>query len=313
MTRMNPLSLQQAKDIIEYVTRTTKPRWQEFAADQTWERIDEIFIQRGYEQLGLEMGTLYRVLQEQQMHLISDLGQILGPDEFNKSYKRDYAGSFDALFYGELIRGVRGERGRRFAAALREFILGKRGKTGGAIFMEMWRLLQACAYLVEHHQASFQQCMLDRFDRFKKEHDIAASGFLSMNLEEWDLFKNTKPWLHLTGIGPNVFDFIFGDLQGVVFNDQSYKLDSANEYFLNVTGISKLIGPELNKDTVRNFLAKLSSSIAYTIREINKGIYTYCSETESENFGFCRKPQKCQLCKVENICERQFLLKQEMS
>lgn len=47
--------------------------------------------------------------------------------------------------------------------------------------------------------------------------------------------------------------------------------------------------------------------LPFSLREINKGIYTYCSKTESENYGFCRNQNKCKMCNVQNICEMNLI------
>jgi len=51
--------------------------------------------------------------------------------------------------------------------------------------------------------------------------------------------------------------------------------------------------------------------------EINKGIYSYCSKTalnevkegvytgDPENHGYCY-PHRCSVCKVNEICEKNF-------
>lgn len=132
--------------------------------------------------------------------------------------------------------------------------------------------------------------------------DIKDSEFLNASEVQWQNFlKAVKPWKHLKGIGVNVFDFIIGDLEEAQFAKDSYKFDSANGHFLKVTGISSLIIP-LGREAVIDFMKSLK--LSYDLREINKGIYTYCSLTEAENFGYCRSPQKCQECNVKDICSR---------
>jgi hypothetical protein len=39
-------------------------------------------------------------------------------------------------------------------------------------------------------------------------------------------------------------------------------------------------------------------------REINKGVYTYFSMTEAENFGFYHDAVKCKECGVNIFCEK---------
>ena len=98
-----------------------------------------------------------------------------------------------------------------------------------------------------------------------------------------------------------MFDFIFGDIVEAQFARDSYKFDSANEHFLTVTGIASLISP-LQRGTAIQFMR--SMELPYSLREINKGIYTYCSLTEAENYGYCRRASKCNQCAALDICER---------
>ena len=112
-----------------------------------------------------------------------------------------------------------------------------------------------------------------------------------------------KPWKELYGIGENVFDFIIGDTTEADFVENAYKLDSANEHFLKISGLHKIIG-NLERERIINFLGDLN--LPYPLRQINKGIYTYCSDTEKENYGFCRGTWKCNDCEISGICEKNF-------
>ena len=94
-----------------------------------------------------------------------------------------------------------------------------------------------------------------------------------------------------------------GDIIEAKFAKNSYKLDKANLRFLTVTGIFKLLN-KLDRENVINFLKGLG--LPYTLREINKGIYTYCSKTEAKNFGFCYDKERCKECEINNICEKNF-------
>jgi hypothetical protein len=143
---------------------------------------------------------------------------------------------------------------------------------------------------------------MSEYRRFKQHPRLSETEFLSIKDEEWLSFlESAKPWKHLRGIGVNVFDFIIGDVVEAQFARDSYKFDSANEYFLTVTGIASLIMP-LERGTVIDFMRSLR--LPYTLREINKGVYTYCSLTEAENYGYCRSFWKCQECNVKDICNR---------
>jgi hypothetical protein len=163
-------------------------------------------------------------------------------------------------------------------------------------------MLQACSYLHRAHQGSFAKYLLAAFARSTGSTRIADAELLNTASEQWLAFLSAaKPWRPLPGIGPNVFDFIVGDLVEARFARDSYKFDSANEHFLTVTGIRTLLA-RVDRPTVIAFLQTLD--LPYGLREINKGLYTYCSMTEAKNFGFCRNPRKCQECGVRTICAR---------
>ena len=133
------------------------------------------------------------------------------------------------------------------------------------------------------------------------ENNFPDRQFLDISDEDWHvLLDEVKPWRPLYGIGQNVFDFIFGDIVEARFVNDSHKFDSANQHFCRVTGIDDLIRPFDHDNTIQ-FLKKLG--LPYTLREINKGIYTYCSKTEEVNFGFCRSKKKCFDCEVGNLCK----------
>ena len=167
-------------------------------------------------------------------------------------------------------------------------------------------MLACCNYLKEYYNGSFSFFIKKKFHEFVSSSNIVNIEFLSMDEELWNTFKKVKkPWKELYGIGENVFDFIMGDIIEAEFIKNSYKLDSANIYFFKVTGIIKLLNNDLTRENVINFLKELK--LTYTLREINKGIYTYCSETESENFGFCRNIQKCAYCGINSICEKHII------
>lgn len=61
---------------------------------------------------------------------------------------------------------------------------------------------------------------------------------------------------------------------------------------------------ELTHDNVINILKDLN--LIYSLREINKGLYAYCSKLHCSGYCFCRNPAKCQECKVPDICEKNF-------
>lgn len=102
----------------------------------------------------------------------------------------------------------------------------------------------------------------------------------------------------------NVFDYIMGDVLELGFVKNSYKLDSANKRFLTITGIFDCYSEDLNHDEVINFLRELN--LPYSLREINKGLYAYCSKLTCDKYCFCRNPQKCDECNVNKICKQDF-------
>lgn len=89
-----------------------------------------------------------------------------------------------------------------------------------------------------------------------------------------------------------------GDVEELRFVINSYKLDSANEHFLKVTGLFDL---PMDRDKVTKYLKELN--LHYTLREINKGLYSYCAEGVEE-FRFCYSEEKCNDCGINDICEK---------
>lgn len=123
-----------------------------------------------------------------------------------------------------------------------------------------------------------------------------------MSPEDWQKFvEKAQPYKEIQGVGLNVFDFLMGDLEDARFAKDCFKFDSANQHFLSVTGVSDLIVP-FDRDGVIRFIRSLN--LPFTLRETNRGIYTYSSETESKRYGFCRSSFKCQVCGVKSICLR---------
>jgi len=163
-------------------------------------------------------------------------------------------------------------------------------------------MLQACAYLKETANGDFSRLVISRYGDFAKKPNATVEDFLNIPVSEWERFLEVfKPWTGIKGIGPNVWDFIFGDIVEAKFAIHSYKFDSANQHFLTVTGLSRFITP-FDKENAGIFISGLN--LPYTLREINKGIYTYCSKTEKGNFGFCWDREKCESCAVKNVCEK---------
>ena len=291
-----------AESIIRNAVESTKPRWSQY--DQTWKNIDLIFILHGYEQQGFQIFKMRPVLEDLKILSIDRLGNILLKYPHNRKYDRKFAGSLNSEFYLELQKGIYSEEGKLFVEAIRIFLNKKIGNPGRIFWKLLYQILQACSYLKQNYSSSFAKYIISKFASFDNKLNISEIDFLNITVTEWELFlTKVKPWKELMGIGPNVFDFIIGDISEANFVKNSYKFDSSNQYFFNVTGIDKLIVP-FDRETTITFLKNLD--LTFCLREINKGIYTFCSKTESTNYGFCREPYKCKMCKVENICNMNF-------
>ena len=161
-------------------------------------------------------------------------------------------------------------------------------------------MLICCNYLKNIYNGSFSYYLKSKFADFKGITDISDEKFRNISVNEWEEFlKKEKPWEELYGVSFNVFDFIMGDVVELKFVINSYKLDSANEHFLQVTGLLK--APLYRNDVIK-YLKQLG--LHYTLREINKGLYSYCADTVKE-YQFCHK-EKCTICGINNICEKNF-------
>lgn len=291
-----------AREIIENAVESTKPRWSQYG--ESWQNIDIAFIMRGYEQQGFQFFKMKPVLEDLKILSIDSLGtiQLKYPDK--RSYHRQFAGSMTSEFYKDLQKGICGREGQLFAESVRTFLDQKMGSPGRTFWKLLYQMLQACTYLKRHYSSSFAKYVIAKYASYARKQNISDNDFLNMSVSEWENFLiKAKPWSELMGIGPNVFDFILGDTIEAQFVVNSFKFDSANQHFFEVTGISRLIIP-FDRDTTAIFLKTLG--LPYTLREINKGVYTYCSKTESANYGFCRDLHKCKDCKVEPICEKKF-------
>lgn len=288
----------EAKKIIEYVVKKTQSRWREYQIH--WKDIDEVFIQRGYEQGGFEAWKFAELLKEHGISTIEKIGQILNNYKGDTRYNQSVAGSYYSPFYEDMKNGVYGIEGEKFYKCVKEF----KGNRGFKFWKLLWYLLVCCNYLKNNYQSSFSYFLKKKYAEFKNKQIVSDEEFLRISCDDWEEFTcHTKPWKELSGIGENIFDFLVSDIVEANFAKDTYKLDSANIHFLKITGIYKLIC-KLEQKEVKRFLKKLS--LPFTLREINKGIYTYCSKTEETYFGFCRKMEKCNQCEVNNICEKNF-------
>jgi hypothetical protein len=289
-----------AKRIIENAVAATEPRWRQYA--ETWRDIDRIFIRRGYEQQGFRFFQFVPFLSDRGIFSVDVLGSLLNGPRVSVSYDPAYAKELTSPFYQELRAGRFGPIGLLFEEAVRLFKRQDPRSCGRFYWKLLWQMLRACSYLRHHHHGSFARYLLTSFKGYVGCRSLSDSEFLNTSDEQWLAFLSTvKPWSPLPGIGVNVFDFIIGDLVEARFAKDSYKFDSANEHFLTVTGIRALLSP-FDRPTVIAFLRALD--LTYALREINKGVYTYCSATESDNYGYCRSLWKCQGCKVADICAR---------
>jgi hypothetical protein len=289
------LDPENAKKIVCNAVETTRPIWE--AYDEHWSEIDRIFLIRAYEQGGFETWKFAKLLYFNSIFSIEKIGSILDGYTGARKYVREFAGSVDSLFYKDLKAGIYGFEGEKFYKSAKEF----KGKFGSGYWMQLWRMLVCCHDLKNKYQSSFSFYLKTKYGEFKNR-KISNEDFHNISIEEWEEFKKVKkPWNELYGIGINVFDFIVGDVGELKFVRDSFKLDSSNEYFIEVTGIYK--GP-CQRAPVKNFFKSLN--LPYKLREINTGIFLYCSEAAKKDFGFCRNPHKCLECSANEICEKNF-------
>ena len=291
------MNKENARKIILNAVNTTKPTWSKW--DVHWENIDEIFLSRAYDQLGFDNWLFVDFLNKYNMYSIEKIGSILDGTKFERKYNRELAGSLNSPFYQDMKNGTYATEGKGFYKSVEEFNGGK----GAAYFKLLWYMLEACNYIKVNHNASFSDYLKSQYADYKNIKNISEDKFFKISVKEWEEFKqHKKPWNELYGVGPNVFDYIMGDIVELKFVKDSYKLDSANEMFLEKTGIIK--SSELNQTNAVKFLSDLN--LPYTLREINKGLYTYCSKLHCDKYCFCRNPLKCQECNVNDICEKNF-------
>lgn len=303
LTRIN------ARKIILNAVETTEPTWKQYSTK--WNDIDYLFIQRGYEQGGFNTSKFSELLIKEKIFAINKIGSILDHFQYNRMYNRDFAGNYKSSFYKDLKNGKAGKEGTGFYNSVKNF----KGKKGSHYYQLLWWMLVCCNDLKHKYDVSFSNFLKIKYSQFDGN-PIEDYEFLNISQDEWKSFKESKPWDELLGIGQNVFDFLMGDLVDNDGNDMefvkdSYKLDDSNIRFLRVTRICK----EPDHDKVVYFL--MSLELPYTIRQINKGIYSYCSKTALEevekgvyqgdpkNHGFCH-PDKCDECNVKDICEQDF-------
>jgi len=299
------LDKEKAAKIIDYVVTTTKPLWEKWI-HLSYKNLDDIFLSRAFEQGGFQANIFYEILKDKAIGSISAVGRIMQNYSGSLKYKRDEAGGLDKQFYQELRMGKYGEEGVKFFKSVEEFLKNRKGLPGMNFWRLIWYMLVDCNYLRKNYQSSFKHYLKSKYCQFKKIDYISDADFCGLSEEEWQKFvRETKPWRELSGVGPNVFDYIVRDIDEFRFNRDTYKLDSANDHFFRVTGIAALVNLN-DRDSVIEFLKGLKLSHPYKIKEINTGIYAYCSRTEKKNFGFCLDKARCQECGVNEYCEKKF-------
>ena len=297
------MNKEKAERLIDFVVTETKPRWSEWIYE-SYSNLDEIFISRGYEQGGFAASIFLDLLKEKMIGTIKELGSILESYKGEEKYSRHEKGSLENPFYCDLKGGLYNINGRKFYKCVDDFLNKSLGNPGGWFWVKLWQMLICCRHLKEDYRSSFKFYLKKKYCEFKNIPNISDRDFCNIDSDDWERFKEeAPPWEELYGIGENVFDFIVGDIKELKFSENSFKLDAANMHFLNVTGISKLLRIQ-SRDSIIRFLKELNLKHQYSVREINTGIYTYCSETEEENYGFCRDRKKCEECGINEICEK---------
>jgi len=289
-----------ARKVIQNAVDFTRPRWSQY--DISWKNIDIEFIMRGYEQQGFQLFKTRPILENLSLLSIDCLGTILQNGPYKIKYDRQFAGSLTSQFYKGLQKGLYGIEGKKLFVTISTILNQKDIKFGSTFWKLIYFLLQTCHFLKQNYSSSFAKYLLTKYSSFTHKPDLTEPAFLNISEVEWHIFlEKAKPWQELKGIGQNIFDFIMGDVIEAPFARNSYKFDDSNKHFLRVTGISQLIIP-FDRETTATFIKNLD--LSYSLRQINKGKYTYCSETEGENYGFCRRFHKCQNCNVFSICDK---------
>jgi hypothetical protein len=297
------VNIKKAEAIIDYVVLTTKPLWERWI-NLSYADLDEIFLQSAYEQGGFAATAFYMLMGEEGIASIEDVGLILKDYKGEKKYSRVEKGSLENAFYKDLKTGLYDQNGKAFYKCVHRFLGEKWGNPGSKFWSNLWHMLICCRHLKQHYNSSFKYYLRKRYSDYRGISLLSDDDFCNISNNEWEAFKkDVFPWDELYGIGENVFDYLVRNIKEFKFSADSFKLDSANMRFFNVTGISHLFDYE-NRESILKFLKGLKLQNNYTLREINTGIYSYCSDTERKNFGFCQKPERCIDCGVNSICEK---------
>jgi len=298
------MTIQNAKEIIFNAVTTTKPRWQTFVV--RWKDADRIFLLRAYEQGGFEAYKFVELLDQEGIGSIQEVGKILESAQgLSKSYSRPFAGALDSPFWVEMSQGKHGVNGRKLAHCVRRFLSEKPGKPGAFFWRQVWNMMNACAFFNRVSSGSFAEYLKRKLAEACGRTSISDAEFVSVPSDTWRLFvERCKPYKDIMGVGENVFDFLMGDFDEAKFARDCFKFDASNSHFLKVTGISDLIVP-FDRDHTIAFIRSLD--LPYTLREVNRGIYAYSSETEAKHYGFCRSSAKCAMCGVKTLCDKRLL------
>lgn len=300
------MTINNSKLIINHAVVTTKSRWQTFVV--RWKDADRIFLLRAYEQGGFEAYKFVELLDQEGIGSIQEVGKILGAAQgLSKSYSRPLAGSLDAPFWIDMAQGKYGVNGKKFARAVERFLREKPGKPGAFFWRQVWNMMNACAFFNRVSSGSFSEYLKRKLADACGRTTISDAEFINVPSDTWRLFvERCKPYKDILGVGENVFDFLMGDFDEANFARDCFKFDASNSHFLKVTGISDLIVP-FDRDHTIAFIRSLD--LPFTLREINRGIYAFSSETEAKLYGFCRSSAKCAVCGVKMICGKRLLPK----
>jgi len=294
-----------AEEIINYVVSKTEPLWNQWI-NLSYSNLDEIFMKSAYEQGGFAAWAFYDLLISEGINSINDLGNILELYKGEKKYLRIEKGSLESPFYLDLKAGLYGVYGKKFYNCADKFLNEKLGNPGAFFWVKLWQMLVCCRDLKQNYHSSFKYYLKKKYSDFINIPVVSDNDFYNVDNNNWERFKKEAcPWDELYGIGDNVFDYLVRNIEEFKFNRDAFKLDSANIHFFNVTGIAKLFDIN-NKVSLIKFLKGLKLEKNYNLKEINTGIYSYCSETEREKFGFCRSKEKCVECGVNSICKKNF-------
>ena len=192
-----------AKKIISHIVEVTRDRWEEYIYE--WDKIDEVFLVRAYEQMGFESWKFFELLSKYGINSIDSLGRILEKMPLNcpKAYDREFAGSLNSPFYKQLRDGAFGLEGKKFYETVKEF-LNSCAKKGVKFWNLLWDMLRTCYKRRKEYRASFRFFLLKKYSEFKGSNlsTISDDLFLKMSYKDYASFKKSmRPWDELYGVG----------------------------------------------------------------------------------------------------------------